>query len=281
MEAVMCRLEFIDVIRGLCKDKLLNPKNRSRRAWTLTILNYLYLFVMFLPLAFISLSFQQFVLALPSGFKKAVLTTFSAHAVAGQMSLLNLEWTIIATMFCAAGLLVFDRKLQTFWIIGATWGSACLLADTVIMPAENWYLGYAVNVAADLDFGAAGGVIYAWILTSIIAGQRTRKSSLGIPTADGVPLPRARTTIDLKAVATGYAGVYLLGLFWVFALLGTMLMVLVAIKINLSMTQFFATSGEAVTFLKIICKYTSVIVPLVVYILLLTFIRFLITAVLR
>lgn len=254
--------------------------SRRRKVWLMRARRLLYLFALFLPPALIAATFQTFVVSLPLGLAKDWARISSAQGLAGIITISNLKWASIAAALSAAGLLRFDKRLQTFWVIAVTWGSACLLADVVTMPMVGQSVPFLINVVADLNFGGAIGGIYAWFLISIIGrwGTQSRRV-VRSAVASLTPLPDTMV-IDFKAISTGYAGMYLIGFFWMFATLGPIFIGIASLGIRQWIINASGRSDMVSRLLIPSSSFISVLAPLVLYLLVLAWLRTSVNAVL-
>lgn len=181
---------------------------------------FLALFAAILPLAFLSPTFESFVLSAPSGLTKDLANVASAGTLIFMFSYRIIGWAITATIFASIGIMLFGRSAQTFWMSALVWGASCFLTDVLTTPPSKLSaLSFIVMIFGDINLGGPLGGFYIWIASSIIgrhyATTRKQNSPETLVTFQG------QMTLDRRSLLTGYAGINLIAWLWVWATFGT------------------------------------------------------------
>jgi hypothetical protein len=146
----------------------------------------------------------------------------------------NLFWAFFVAFLGSFILFILDRHLQRFWLIVAVWAGACLLADLIIngLPVEL-SVGFAFEGISDTAGGLVVAGIVKWIFTLVHPwrrSQRTTGPKRAQPQAKGAVATTDPSTdnhfmFGAKNIVTGYVGLCLTLLFWVYAIIAPIFLI--------------------------------------------------------
>ncbi len=233
---------------------------------------FLELFAAVLPLAFLSPTFSLFVVSAPSGLTEDLANLVSAVTLTNMFSYRIIEWAITATIFTSIGIMVFGRRIQTFWISALVWGASCFLTDVLTTPPSNLStLNLIVIVIGDINLGGPLGGLYIWVVSSRIGRRYARDTKQSPPKA--LVAAHGQITIGMSALLTGFAGMNLIAFLWVWATIGTMSILITYPAFQSLLTRLWAARTTLPVPVLIGINFVAASVSLTIYLLIIAGVR--------
>lgn len=227
---------------------------------------FLALFAAVLPLAFLSPTFALFVLSTPSGLAKDLANVLSATTLINMLSYRYIVWSVTATTFTSIGILLFCRRAQTFWISALVWGASCFLTDVLTTPPANLSaLILTVIIIGDINLGGPLGGFYIWIVSSLI--ERRLASDAKRSSPETIVAAHGRVAISIRSLLTGYAGLNLVAILWVWVAIGTISILITYTAFQNLLTRLWAVGTTLPASVIIGINFVAASVSLIVYLL--------------
>lgn len=201
-------------------------ERRAREVVRLRSRQLYYLFLFFLVLAVLASPFQSLALHLLSG---GIIELNDHNILASVYTRSNFLWCCTACSLCAVLLIRYDRNLRSFVRVAAVWSFALIFSDAfvdgIIPTVSSSFIANFVfisNFASDLLGGAIGGLLATVLFRRAHPWTRFHAQRLANK-VDALEISKPSKIslhVDAAALATGWTGIFLIPVYWIWLVLG-------------------------------------------------------------